>query len=388
MDFEFTKQQQDVYDAVGALGKDKFAKRAHEYDVRAETPLENMKDFFDAGLMGMTISEDMGGMGSGAMGTDPLLYLLAVEQTARYCLSTSHCIHIHCHGAHLVDQVGTPEQRERILGGVMSRGDMLNATASEPGRTARGLYSLVTEAARVDGGYVVNGKKNYTTLGDAVAYNILFAGIKGVPMPDGHIGLLFPKGVKGLTIEEGSWNPMGMRASYSPTLLLDNCMIGDENVLGTPGFMPRDRWQARFHLSFAAQYLGGAQGVFDYLAEYIPKRGTAGDSYAQLRMGEIRIGIESARWLIYRAAALWQRKDIAEAEMFSMLAKHRAIENAVITMDKAAQIAGSSAFMADSPLALKFRDLRIQTLHENIDKSAATLGKYHLGQSYDVTARL
>ena len=167
-------------------------------------------------------------------------------------------------------------------------------------------------------------------------------------MPDGHIGLLFPQGVKGLTIEEGSWNPMGMRGSYSPTLLLDNCMIGDENVLGTPGFMPRDRWQARFHLSFAAQYLGGAQGVFDYLAEYIPRRGTAGDGYAQLRMGEIRIGIESARWLIYRAAALWQRKDIAEAEMFSMLAKHRAIENAVITMDKAAQIAGSSAFMADS----------------------------------------
>ena len=74
--------------------------------------------------------------------------------------------------------------------------------------------------------------------------------------------------------------------------------------------------------------------------------------------------------------------------MTVMLAKHRAIENAVIVMDKAAQIAGSSAFMADSPLALKFRDLRIQTLHENIDKSAATLGKYHLGQSYDVTARL
>jgi len=117
-------------------------------------------------------------------------------------------------------------------------------------------------------------------------------------------------------------------------------------VLGTPGFLPKDRWQSRFHLSFAAQYLGATEGVFDFLKEYVPKRGTAGDAYAQLRMGEIRIGIESARWLIYRAADLWKRKDIANAELFSTLAKHRAIENAVVTMDKAAQIAGSSAFMA------------------------------------------
>lgn len=388
MNFEFTKAQQDVYDAVGALGRDKFAKRARGYDVAAATPLANLQDLFEAGLMGITVSKDLGGMGSGAMGDDPLLYLVAVEQAARYCLSTAHCFHIHCHGSHLVDQVGTREQRERVLGAVVERGAMLNATASEPGRTARGLYRLITEAERVPGGYVINGKKNYTTLADAVDYNILFAGIKDVPMPDGHIGFLFPKGVAGLTFEEGSWNPMGMRGSYSPTLLLKDCLIGDENVLGKPGFMPREKWQARFHLSFAAQYVGGSQGVFDFLSDYIPKRGTAGDEYAQLRMGEIRIGIESARWLVYRAAALWQQKKIAEAEMFSMLAKHRAIENAVIVMDKAAQIAGSSAFWADSDLALKFRDLRIQTLHENIDKSAATIGKYHLGQSYDVTARL
>ncbi|HZP88161.1 MAG TPA: acyl-CoA dehydrogenase family protein, partial [Burkholderiales bacterium] len=380
-------RQQEVHDVINALGKEKFAKRAAEFDVRAETPLANMRDLFDAGLMGLTIGKDLGGDGSGAMGTDPLLYLLAVEQAARYCLSTAHCLHIHCHGTHLVDQVGTKKQRERILGEVVAEGAMLNVTASEPGRTARGLYNLITSAEPVKGGYIVNGKKNYTTLADAVDYNILFVGIKGVPMPEGHLGLMFPKGIRGLSFEQGSWNPMGMRASYSPTVLLDNCFVEDAYVLGTPGFLPRDRWQARFHLSFAAQYVGAAEGVFDFLREYIPKRGTASDSYAQLRMGEIRVGIESARWLVYRAAALW-RKDIATAELYSTLAKHRALENAVSTMDKAAQIAGSSAFWADALLARMFRDLRVQTLHENLDKSAATLGKYYLGQEYDPTARL
>ena len=388
MDFSLTPAQQAVYDRVGALGKERFAPRAHELDVAAVTPLANMRDFFDAGLMGLTVSRDMGGMGSGVMGEDPLLYILAVEQTARYCLSTSHCIHIHCHGAHLVDQVGTPEQRKRILSDVIAKGTMLNGTGSEPGRTARGLYNLVTVADRVDGGYVVNGKKNYASLGDAVAYNILFANLRDAPAPDGLMVFMVPKDAPGLIIEEGSWNPMGMRAAVSPTLILDNCRVDDANVLGDPGFFPRDRWQSRAHLSFAAQYLGAAEGVFDFLKDYIPKRGTAGDAYAQLRMGEIRIGIDSVRWLIYRAAWLWQRKEIGEAELFSLVAKHRAIENAVTVMDKAAQIAGSSAFWADSPLARYVRDLRVQTLHENVDKTAVTLGKLHLGQAYDTTSRL
>lgn len=388
MEFDYTPGQRELYELVGALGRSKFAPRAGEFDQKAETPVDNMREFFQNNLMGLTISEDLGGLGSGAMGRDPLLYLVAIEQTARYCLSTAHCLHIHCHGAHLVDQICAPEQRKKILAPVLERGAMLNATGSEPGRTSRGLYNLVTVAERAKGGYVVNGTKNYASLGDVVDYNIIFAGIKGKPPTEGHIGLVIPKDTPGLKIAEGSWNPMGMRAAVSPTILLDNCFVSDDYVLGEPGVFPRDRWQARFHLGFAAQYLGGAEGVFDYLTDYLPKRGTAGDSYTQLRMGEIRIGIDSVRWLIYRAAWLWKSRKIQEAELFSMTAKHRAIENAVIVMDKAAQIAGSSAFHATSPLARSFRDLRVQTLHENLDKTAATIGKYHLGQEFDTTARL
>jgi alkylation response protein AidB-like acyl-CoA dehydrogenase len=317
-----------------------------------------------------------------------LLYLIAVEQTARYCMSTAHSLHIHCHGSHLVDQICTPEQRRNILGPVIERGALLNATGSEPGRTSRGLYSLVTIADRVDGGYMVNGTKNYASLADVVDFNIIFAGIRGQSPVDGHIGLCIPKGTPGLTIPSNTWDPMGMRAAVSPNILLENCFVSDDYVIGAPGVFPRDRWQARFHLGFAAQYLGGSEGIFDYLIDYLPKRGTASDAYAQLRLGEIRIGIDSVRWLIYRAAWLWKMKRTQEAELFSMTAKHRAIENAVMTMDKAAQIAGSSAFHAKSSLSRSFRDLRVQTLHENLDKTAATLGKYHLGQEFDTTARL
>lgn len=388
MNFELTPRQKHVHDTVGELARSRFAARAARHDHEVSTPIENLRDLHDAGLLGLTIGEDLGGLGSGAMGKDPLLYLLAVEQTARVCLSTAQCLHIHCHGAHYVDQVGTKAQREKVLRPVIERGALLNATGSEPGRAARGLYNLVTAAERVKGGYRISGLKNYATLGADVAYNLIFAGIKGESPQAGHLGVLVPKDAPGITVVEGSWNPIGMRGATSPTLRLEDCFVSDDLVLGEPGVYPRDRWQARFHLSFAAQYLGGAEGVFDLLCEYLPKRGTAGDAYAQLRLGEIRVGIDSVRWLIYRAAWLWTRGDLVAAELFSMGAKHRAIENAIVTMDKAAQIAGSSAFWADSTMSRYFRDLRIHTLHENLDKSAATLGKYHLGQEFDTTARL
>lgn len=388
MNFELTARQRKVYDTVGSLAREKFAARAAKADVEAKTPVENLRDLHKAGLLGMTVSEDLGGMGSGCAGTDPLLYLLAVEQTARTCMSTAQCLHIHLHGAHYVDKVGTQKQRERILGEVIERGALLNATGSEPGRTSRGLYNLITIADRVDGGYKISGLKNYATLGDVVDYNVIFAGIRDKTGSEGHLGVAVPKDAPGLKVVEGSWNPIGMRGAASPTLRLEDCYVPDDLVLGPPGIYPTERWQARFHLSFAAQYLGGAEGIFDILADYLPKRGTAGDSYAQLRMGEIRVGIESVRWLIYRAAWMWTRSDRVQAELFSMVAKHRALENAVMVMDKAAQIAGSSAFWADSPLSRFYRDMRIHTLHENLDKTAATLGKYHLGQEFDTTARL
>lgn len=387
MDFELSKQQRDVYERAGDLGC-VFATRAARHDREASLPVDNLNDLRDAGFLKLTISADLGGYGSGARGTDPLLYLLALEQIARNCLSTAQCLHIHSHGAHYVDQVGTPTQRKEMLGRVVEEGVMFNSTGSEPGRTSRGLYKLLTVAERVEGGYRLNGVKNYATLADAVAYHIIYACRPDMEMPDGHVGVVVPDGTPGFRIVPGSWDPMGMRGAVSPTVELSDCFVPDRYVMGEPGLYPRERWQAKYHLGFAAQYLGSTQGIVDTLRDYLPRRGTTKDPFTQLRMGEIVVGTESVRWLIYRAAWLWARGDEQRAELAAMLAKHRAIDNAVICMDKAAQIAGSSSFLGDSPLSRSFRDLRVHTLHENVDRTAATLGQHSLGETFDTTARL
>jgi alkylation response protein AidB-like acyl-CoA dehydrogenase len=388
LNFDFSKSQQEIYELVGYLAREHFAARAAAYDRECRLPLENLRDLHTHGLLGLTIARERGGLGSGVMGKDPALYLLAIEQTARVDLSTAHCLHIHLHATHLIDQVGTDAQRAALLGPVIERGALIGAVGSEPGRTARGIHVLNTSAQMVPEGVVLNGRKNYATLADVAEFMVVFAAVKGMPAWEGHLGVAVPAGTPGYRVLPETWNPMGMRAAVSPELVLDDCYVPDSQVLGAPGTYPRDRWQARHYLSLSAQYLGACEGIFDFLTAYLPQRGTAGESYTQLRLGEMRTLIDSSRWLIYRAAWLWAQGDLQRAELFSLEARHHATCCAAAVMDKAAQIAGSHALMEGGALARMMRDLRIHTLHSNVDKTAATIGKYNLGQDFDTTDRL
>ncbi|GAA4328092.1 hypothetical protein GCM10023144_13520 [Pigmentiphaga soli] len=91
MDFDCTPRQREIYETVGELGRTRFAARAADYDAKAATPLENLKDLVAAGYGAAALSEEIGGLGGGALDKDPLVSLLVVEQTARYCLSTAQC---------------------------------------------------------------------------------------------------------------------------------------------------------------------------------------------------------------------------------------------------------------------------------------------------------
>lgn len=388
MNFNFSQSQQDLYELVGYLAREHFAARAAEAEATQSLPVQNLKDLQAHGLLGLTIAREHGGKGSGVMGEDPVLYLLAIEQTARVDLSTAHCLHIHLHACHFIDQAGTPEQRRMLLRPVLEAGELIGAVGSEPGRTARGMNMFNTVAQPLRDGYVLNGRKNYATLATVASNLIVFATLRGSEPAEGNVAIAVPRGADGFSIVDDSWDPVGMRAAISPDVLLEQCFVPGDRLIGSPGTYPRERWQARHYLSLSAQYLGACEGLFDSLSEYLPRRGTAGDSFTQLRLGEIRVAIDSVRWLVYRAAWLWTQGDLQQAELFSLVARHQATLCATSVMDKAAQIAGSHALTGQGPFQRMMRDLRIHTLHSNVDKSAATIGKYHLGQSFDTGDRL
>lgn len=389
MDAIFTRKHRDIIDKVTYLGRSAFAPRAAEHDILAATPTRNLQDVVAAGLNAAALREEIGGLGGGALGLDPLASLLIVEHSARYCLSTAQCLHIHYNTSHRLDQTANADQIERIIKPIVDQGAFVNNTGSEPGRTGRGLLNLRTSARKTDGGWLLNGVKNYSTMADVVHFNAISAVVT-----DGDTGksaiqfFAVPRHAAGLTIEPDSWDPMGMRAAYSPTLTLKDCFVAERDVLGKAGDYARGRWTAKSHLSFAAQYVGGSEGVVDFLCDYIPKRGTSGNSHTQLRLGEIRIAIDAARNSLYHAAWLWQQGATDNAELASMKAKHVALKCATSVIEKSAQIAGSSALTARSVLSRFLRDLRYQSLHENPDTTATEIGRALLGEHFDVSARL
>ncbi|MFF7709021.1 acyl-CoA dehydrogenase family protein [Pseudomonas sp. NPDC007930] len=386
MNLSLSAEQSRVQGLARELARDAFAARAEHYDQLAEVPLQNLADLRHHGLLGLVIGRDVGGAGGGIQGDDPLAYLLALEQIAQVCLATSHCLQVHCHAAHYIDQTATLAQRQRILGDVIDNGALMTTLGSEPGRTARGARHQTTARAR-EGGWQLDGVKNYATLASASRYLLVLAdGVFGAAVnptsPEGErfvaqqrVAFAVPVSAPGVSFVEGSWDPLGMRAAVSPTVKLDAVKVGWADTIGACNEHFSGQWSVKADLGFAAQYVGAAEGILQAAISAITRRGTADDTHVQRHVGRLRFAIDGARGLLYRAAWLWTQADKAEAAQASLGAKHQAIDVAQQLLDGVVQIAGPSHFGAASALARKYRDLRFLTMREHLDRTAAQVGK-------------
>lgn len=386
MNFSLSPEQARVKNLARSLVQDSFAARAARYDVDAQVPAENIADLRSHGLLGLVIGRDIGGTGGGIKGEDPLAYLLALEQIAQVCLSTSHCLQVHCHAAHYIDQTGTQAQRERILGDVIENGALMTTLGSEPGRTARGSRNQTT-AQRTQSGWRLDGVKNYATLAGASKYLLVLAdcesrdglavsGPHGESFIDGErVALAVEVASAGVSFVEGSWDPLGMRAAISPTVKFAHCDVPWANTIGASNTHFSGHWSVKADLGFAAQYIGAAEGILQRAIHAINRRGTSDDAHVQRHIGRLRFAIDGTRGLLYRAAWLWSQEDQAAAAQASLGAKHQAIDVAQQLLDVVVQIVGPSHFGAASDLTRQYRDLRFLTMREHLDRTAAQVGK-------------
>lgn len=386
MNFSLSREQARVQNLARGLAREAFAGRAADGDLAAQVPAANLADLRSHGLLGLVIGRDLGGAGGGVQGEDPLAYLLALEQIAQVCLSTSHCLQVHCHAAHYIDQTGTQAQRERILGDVIAHGALMTTLGSEPGRTAGGARNQTTALA-TDIGWQLDGVKNYATLAGASKYLLVLADCEGdvgqpISAPAGEpflagerVALVVEVASKGVSFLEGSWDPLGMRSAVSPTVRFEQCSVPWVNTIGTSNTHFAGHWSVKADLGFAAQYIGAAEGILQRVFLAINRRGTSDDAHVQRHLGRLRFAIDGARGLLYRAAWLWTQGDEGIAAQASLGAKHQAIDVAQQLLDVVAQIVGPSHFGAASDLARQYRDLRFLTMREHLDRTAAQVGK-------------
>ncbi|HKA55555.1 MAG TPA: acyl-CoA dehydrogenase family protein [Candidatus Binatia bacterium] len=388
MHFSLTPDQLRIQSLCRDLATD-FATRAASHDRDASAPVENYEALRQAGLFGLTIPKELGGWGAGLLG-----YALAAEELAQGCAATAMSFNMHC----VVVQTLTTAAplslatRQRVADLVITEQKLIAALLSEPGTTNL-LYSTracSTQARRVPGGYTLTGTKAFATMVEAADYAAIFAHPEEVANPESAITALVPVTATGLRIEP-VWDTLGMRATRSDNVMLDNCfvpaaMVFDDLLIPSVGdFLATN--ESAINLPYTAVYLGVGLAVLRAIAENVRERQPKG--YAQplayhpdirRRVAKMSAELEAARWLLRYAAWLADQEGQTPAAQAAYFQAKYVVGEAVAAATRSAlEIGGAHALFKGSAIERLFRDGATATIMQpSSDVCLAELSLYQL----------
>ncbi len=261
----------ELVERIAALGP-VFAERSVEYDREARFPFENWADLRAAGLLGICIPTAEGGLGGDFVG-----YALAAEELGRHCAATALTFNMHVATTLLVGQIGDDmdltteeraalvERRTMLRRGIVVDGKIHSQPFSE-GIATGATEGFATRAVPVDGGCRVKGRKIFASLSGAADVHNIVCMVEGDPRVR-FLGV--PADADGVVLE-GDWDPLGMRATDSRTLVLDDVFVPLEHEWIPPGMFDQAarRWPY-FYMTLSFAYLGLMRAIIDTTAEYL-----------------------------------------------------------------------------------------------------------------------
>ena len=363
MSFKLTEEQLMIQSMVRDLARSEFAPQAMERDKTKEFPAENLKKLGELGLMGMMIPPEFGGSGA-----DTVSYVLALAEVAYACASTAVVMSVHnsivCES---ILRYGTDDQKEKYLK-QMATGEMIGAFAlTEP--NAGSDPSRQTTRAVFDGdSYVLNGTKRFTTTGKNAGIIIVTAKTDEEARHKGISAFLIEQGTPGLKVGPLE-DKMGLRASDTVDLIIEDCRIPAANRLGNEGdgFLIAMTGLDGGRIGIAAQSVGVAKAAFDAAVQYSREREQFGQSISKFQglrwmIADMATEIEAARLMMLSAAEM---KDNGENyTLQASMAKLYASEMVNRITPKAIQIHGGYGFTKEYPVERYYRDARVFTIYE------------------------
>jgi alkylation response protein AidB-like acyl-CoA dehydrogenase len=321
----------------------------------------------------------------GGLELDMLTYVKVVERLAGGCTNTGMTVHMHSTVTRFIDALASEEQRALYFREVVEEGKLFGSWGSEP-ETRGGTAMRLTTVEPQDGGYVINGVKHFCTMsGGAHRYMIHCSSGDDDPVESQWLALL-PHDSSGIE-QIGDWDTLGMRATVSPAMRLNNCFVGPDAPLGRPGEAPRTGVTQGFGLGFAAVYLGAAQAALDFTQEFARTQTFAPDPspiaegvVVQRAVAEMSMALEGARRVLHAGASVWHDAKPAERAVLSARAKYLATVASLDITSKAIQIAGGRSAHKRMPLERLYRDVRTSTLMPpNLDRCLELVGRFELG---------
>jgi len=360
--YELTEEQQMLQDMVRDFSRKDIAPFAEKYENEHAFPEKILKKMGELGLLGMGVPEEFGGCFS-----DHLSIFLAVEEISRVMPSLAVIFSVHCslfcYALHLY---GTPEQKAKYLPPAAS-GELLGAfSLTEPG-AGSDATNLKTTAVLDGDTYILNGTKAWVTTGAAAGAVLLFARTREADR----------KKLSAFIVEES--NPgfhvtkieekMGLHASQTAEILLDNCRIPASNLLGGEGKGAAIALNCLdgSRIGIAAQSVGLSQRALEEALKYAESREAFGKPISklqaiQLKLADIATQLEAGRLLMHQAAGLFDSgkpftKEAAMAKLFASEAANRIVYEAL-------QIHGGYGYSKEFKIEQLYRDARVLSIYE------------------------
>jgi len=372
-----TPKQRALIERAAVLGREKFAPRAGQWDREASFPFANYDDLRDEGLLGICVPEAYGGLGA-----DFATYVMVAAEIGRHCGSTALSYNMHVSSCmwsgFIADALDmAPEQRadheanrRRHYARIVGEGKVYSQPFSEGGAAAAGKAPWGTLAAKVDGGYVVNGKKIFASLsGAADYYGVLCTLDKPGATQRDSLYLAVAADAPGVSIV-GDWDPLGMRGTVSRTLIFKDVFVAEHERLMPEGlyFQAASRYPHMFS-TLSPTYMGLAQAAYDFSVAYL--RGEVPGTppvkrrmypTKQIAVAQMRVMLEQTRALFLQNARD-ARVDPDKDMRMRLLATHYTImENANTIAALALRTCGGQAMLKSLPLERIYRDSRCGAL--------------------------
>lgn len=363
MDFRLSDEHKLLCEMYEKFAQNEVKPLAQEVDEEEKFPLETVKKLGRYGMMGIPFPKEYGGAGG-----DSLAYVMAVEELSKVCGTTGVVVSAHtslCCSP--IYEFGTESQKRKYLPKLLS-GEYIGAFGlTEPG-AGTDAAGQQTKAVLDGDHWVLNGTKIFITNAGHADIFIIFA------MTDKSLGT---RGISAFIVErtfEGfcvgkEEKKMGIRGSSTCELIMENCIVPKENILGdiNKGFKIAMKTLDGGRIGIAAQALGIGEGAIDEAVKYVKERKQFGKRISQFqntqfKLADMRTRMQAAKWLVYAAA---MKKDSGEPySEDAAMAKLFAAEAASEVTRQAVQLFGGYGYTREYPVERMMRDAKITEIYE------------------------
>jgi alkylation response protein AidB-like acyl-CoA dehydrogenase len=366
-------------DNVRRFAEDKIRPLAKEMDETAVFDPSLLEQFFQLGLMGIEIPEQYGGAGGKFFEA-----ILAVEEFSRADASSGVIVDVqNTLVANAFLRWASEEQKKRYLPKLAA--NTLGAYALSEAGSGSDAFALQTKAELKGSDFVLNGRKLWITNGKEAGLFILFATVDATKGYKGITAFLIEKDFPGFTVGKKE-DKLGIRASSTCELILEDCRVPKENVLGEvgKGYKIAIETLNEGRIGIGAQMLGVARGAWEYAAKYSQERVAFGKPIAefqgiQFQIAQMATEIEAARLMVYNAARMKDAgvnfvKEAAMAKLFTSQVAERVTSLAI-------EIYGGYGYTKDYPVEKYWRDAKIGKIYEGTSNmQLATIAKLVMGK--------